>query len=208
MGNGQSSLPKPITTESGCCCSWPSSRAISWRRRIGQNTTPVGAAFASACGGLFVSGSIGREETGGNTGKECGNNTSIIGGVAIAAALEAGTRTSGGVDYSYSGDAFAQGGQGVIKINNTGSGSAATPFAGWSANAAWNETFTLTGGAPNGTAGIWMTPLHIDGTLTASGIDARPVSGGLQDFSDAHELGPCVHLFLQGRGPMSNGKVQ
>lgn len=139
---------------------------------LGQGTTAAGAAFASAAAGDQAFSSLGQPGDailGGVTTQyvNAQTSTSAIGGTATATASNAGSANG----YPFSNNAFGSATPGTIKLSAHNNGSTAVPFPGGSANAGWNDQFTLTGGV-NGTTGIWVAPIVLNGSMSAIGNGA------------------------------------
>lgn len=176
---------------------------------ITPSTAAPGQAVASACAGIGIGGSLGpgHSENSGGPGEVCYGMVSAVGGIALATSVESGFMNG----FSYSGDAYAQASTGIFKIKTLGSGSAATAFSGSSANAGWNDQFALTGGAPNGTQGIWMAPLHVDGSMSAAGQGALGrlnIAVYKNDQTLTGSFATAYNLFLQASNPIKTGQIQ
>ncbi|MCE9618773.1 MAG: hypothetical protein K8R92_02565 [Planctomycetes bacterium] len=134
----------------------------------GQSTTPDGAAFASVAAGSQAFSGLGAPGDAVQGGVStlyvnAQTSTSGIGGTATANASNSG---SSGI-YPFSNNAFGSASVGTIKLSAYNNGSMAVSFPGASANAGWNDQFTLTGGGANGTTGIWVVPIVVNGSMTA-----------------------------------------
>jgi hypothetical protein len=136
----------------------------------GAFSTPAGASFASACGGLGFSG-------GGNAGDDaafvtngpasCTHQTSVVGGTAAAAASASGV--SGGVTYANSASSSA--GPLAIHLQADNASAVQAAFPAGMANGGFSDEFQL--GAANQTGtGVWVIPINVLGALDASGFGA------------------------------------
>lgn len=140
---------------------------------LGQGTTAAGAAFASAASGNQAFSSLGQpgDAIMGGVSTQYVNaqtSTSAVGGTASASASNSGSANG----YPFSNHASGSATLGTIKLSASNNGSTATAFPGGSANAGWNDMFTLTGGGANGTTGIWITPIVLNGSMSAIGNGA------------------------------------
>ncbi len=147
----------------------------------GQSTTATGDAFVSTCVGNGFGGI-------GQFGNAIGNGTSTASGAAPSAQalncvtgtsaaagtqVTTGTQVGGGTYFGrpYANSATATAAPGVIKLQSDNAGSSGDQFSGAGAQGGWNETFTPVGGVV-GTAGMAIIPIHVSGTMTASGLGA------------------------------------
>jgi hypothetical protein len=138
----------------------------------GQNTTPDGAAFTSACAGLNpgTTGHAGDALNGGasSAGVNCQVTTGTVGQTIGASANNSGAQN--GHVFSNSGSSTV--GVQFIKEHATNNGSPAQSFPTGIVDGGWNENFKLTGGGANGTQGVWIVPIHVNGSMTANGFGA------------------------------------
>jgi hypothetical protein len=170
-----------------------------------QATVGAGLGFVSACSGTTYGAGIspGQVILGGisNGSQSCGYAvSSTVGGSATVTVSSAG-----GGATPFANAAFASAAVGAIHLSATNAGSSADYFPGAQAVAGWNDTFDLTNG-PVGQAGVWIIPLHVDGTLTADG--AYPAASGfsLVAFENAARLShydaPTYAAFLAANPAM------
>jgi hypothetical protein len=129
----------------------------------GQDTTPDGHAFSSACAGLTFS-SVGQAGNQVNkTGATCQSNTSAtIGGTAQSNVSASGVSATGG-DFSNSANGMAAPLQIKLDAHNSGS----TGFPGAQVNGGWNDEITLSMPGESGDA-VWVTPIQVTGLLNTS----------------------------------------
>jgi hypothetical protein len=140
---------------------------------LGQGTTPAGAAFASAAAGdqsFSGLGPPGDAVMGGISSQYINvqANTSSVGGTASASASNAGSSNG----HTFTNSASATASIGTIRLSANNDGLAAVPFPGGAANAGWNDSFSLSGGGTNGTTGIWVVPIVVNGSMSATGNGA------------------------------------
>lgn len=153
----------------------------------GQSTLASGYSFVSSCSGIGF-GSFdqsGRPISNGTTppGQNCGTKTSATqGGTASVATSNAGSSYG----HSYSNNSKAVASLGVFHLNAVNNGSNATPFSGAQAMGGWNDTITISGGSGQG---IWVVPIHVDGTLSSIGLGADS-QFGVEVFKDHNVLQP------------------
>jgi hypothetical protein len=132
----------------------------------GQASVPIGFGFANACAGNQYFGSLPNPGDGFSTTTDaymtC--NTSML---ATAAANAANSGVTNSVAWNNTASAFAE--PGVIKVGATNTGAAITAFSGGAAYGGWNDTLVNNNGTGDA---IWLIPIHVEGTLTATGTGA------------------------------------
>jgi hypothetical protein len=163
---------------------------------LGQSTTPVGAAFASASAGSQIFSGLGAPGDaihGGVTDTYVNSqyNTSSVGGTATATASNSGSSNG----HPFSNSATGSASLGSIKVQASNDGSTAVPFPGGAANAGWNDQFTITGGTGSG---VWVVPIVVNGTMNVTGLN-----GGGQVWLAAYEN----YNSLQPYGAAINGQA-
>src|SRR5829696_7921410 len=131
----------------------------------GVTITPPGSAFANACAGKSYFSGLPNPGDGFSTTTDASMQCQVnIGALALASASNSGVQT-----VAWSNSATAEATPGSIKIGASNSGAGAAGFPGGAAYGGWNDTITLLGGTG---AGVWIAPLFVEGTLTATGNGA------------------------------------
>jgi hypothetical protein len=126
----------------------------------GQDTTPDGHAFSSACAGLGFSSSSFPGNQVNKSGATCQSNTSAtIGGTAESHVSAAGVSPS----FSNSANGMATPLQIKLDAHNSGS----TGFPGAQVNGGWNDQITLSMLGQSGDA-VWVTPIQVSGQLNTT----------------------------------------
>jgi hypothetical protein len=158
----------------------------------GQSTLASGYTLVSSCSGTGF-GSFDQAghlvSNGSAVGQNCASQTSATqGGSATVTTSNAGSNFG----HAYSDSSTASASLGIFHLSATNSGSASTQFSGSQAMAGWNDTITIGGGTGQG---IWLTKVHVDGTLASLGLGADS-QFGVEIFKD--------HNVLQPYGPAIN----
>jgi hypothetical protein len=176
---------------------------------LGQATTPSGAAFVNACAGSQVFSGLpaaGEAFNGGVTDQyvNCNFATSLIGGAATVSANNSGSYGQ----YGFSNDATASASVGVLHLGGHNDASAATTFAGSSANAGFNDTITIGGGSGQG---IWIAPFYVDGALSSlgGGGKAQLWITAYQNFTqlDMYGNNSAAYQAFAAKNQLSNGDI-
>jgi hypothetical protein len=166
-----------------------------------QATTPIGSGFANACAGYGQFGSLPNSGDGFSTvSNQFMNCVTDISSAALASTFNAGVVNGG----SFSNHASANAGPGYINVEADNSGNQSIPFPGGAAYGGWNDSITISNGAGSG---VWLAPLAVQGTLSATGIgglarigiNAYQNHGFLQPYADPlHSF--AYNTFLQANG--------
>ena len=138
----------------------------------GQNSTPDGESFASACAGTGFSSVPQAGDAFGNgvsnTQRNCQKQTTTGGGTAAV------TASNGNASYSNAATGSAT--QGIIKLNASNAETAPITFTGANTNAGWNEAITLSQTGQSGQA-AWVIPIDVVGLMQANGSGSRGIAG-------------------------------
>jgi hypothetical protein len=143
-------------------CVFFAAASFAWADNI-QGLASVGQAWADTCVGLIGGGMNNPGD--GYTGSGCqyslGPNQTSSSGVSPAA---------------YNLSAFAWSAPGFIKISASDTVNTPAAFPGAAAYGGWKDSMTITCPGCTGSA-VWVVPVHVDGTLQASGSGAWPKVG-------------------------------
>ncbi len=126
---------------------------------VGQSSVPIGSGFASVCAGSQFFGSLP------NPGDPLPVSDQYLNCAVSYGPLVSVTNTTPYNGNAMNNTASAAGGPGVLSIDASSVDAAGIPFGGVAAYAGWNDQMTITGGSGGG---LWVVPVDIDATLTAS----------------------------------------
>jgi hypothetical protein len=186
------------------CCALAAPEAAN---ASGQQSTPSGTGFASACAGLDIP-NIGHPgyplnyPSGTSSG---GINCNTVTGTAASPTASTGTISNFGTanNNPFSNSASGTAAPLAVHLQATNSGYTSQSFPEGMATGGWNDNFTLSATGQSGQA-IWIIPLDIDGTLNVNGLDALAsfevedyvnynyVSGSAVTEFDSLNPGNCV----------------